>query len=57
MLEEECKGCEGVCEVRESDDNQDEGLITLIGRIISVKNSSTPQPRTQLNSNTLHSEH
>ncbi|MBI2110204.1 hypothetical protein HYT51_00280 [Candidatus Woesearchaeota archaeon] len=36
LLEEECRDYDGVCEVRKSDEHQDKGLITLVGRIISV---------------------
>jgi hypothetical protein len=38
LLEEEVRECGGACEVRESDDRP-EGLIRLIGRIITVKQS------------------
>lgn len=39
LLEEELdsRDYSGVCEVKRSDQHQDKGLVTLIGRVISVK--------------------
>jgi len=47
LLEEECKNYDGVCEVRKSDEHQDKGLITLVGRIVSVNKNEMTNHKTK----------